>query len=335
MRDRAPAPLPSEIRVLREAATYYLCEIALDTAARGALENLEVAEARVAEREDAVRVRLSRAVADAGDSLQTAMNALGTLDAFVSRALFAQRYETCVPEISVAPAVSFSDARLLPLEELLSARGHRYAPLSLSLEGVGVLTGPNMGGKTAALHTVGFVAACVVLGLPVPAASARVALFDEMAWIGMGAEGEGASLLSSFGREVAQLRDFLARKPGRPLVLVDEFARTTSPREGRALLVALVERLRDGDAVGLVATHLSGIAEDAHAPHYAVVGLRESPKRSDGAIDLDAAIDRIADVMDYRVRRVTADEEVRADAIALADVLGLDASLIVRARSAL
>jgi DNA mismatch repair protein MutS2 len=335
MRERAATPLPREIRVLREAPTYYLCELTLDGPALEALAHLDASEARVAEREEAVRARLSAAVHGAASGLDAAAAKLGVLDSFVTRARFAQRYDACLPQIPDEPALAFDEARFLPLAASLAARGHRYVPLSIDLDGVGVLTGPNMGGKTAALQTCGFVAACVALGLPVPAAAARVALFDEVVWIGAGGEGANDALLSSFGREVTQVRDFLARARSRPLALVDEFARTTTPREGGALLVALLERLRDRGAVGLAATHLSRIAEDAGVAHFAVVGLRELPERAEGTLDLDVAIERIARVMDYRVRRVGADDELRADAIALADVLGLDAALIARARSAL
>ena len=336
MRDRVAGPLPPDVRVLREAPTYWLCELTLDPPALAALAALEQAEARVGEREDAVRLSLAATVRDDAGRIDAAVDALGALDCFVARVRFACSYDGCVPEIPGDAALSVVDARFLPLAATLASRGHRYAPVSLALDGVGVLTGPNMGGKSAALRTCGFVAVCVALGLPAPAREARVGLFDEIAWIGSGADQDRTSLLSSFGSEVVQLRDFLARDRPRALVLVDEFARTTTPREGRALVIALLQRLRARDATGLVATHLSGIAEDAGVAHFAVAGLRALPSREGGEVlDLDAAIERIAAVMDYRVHRVERDAEPRADAIALADVLGLDAEVVARARAAL
>jgi DNA mismatch repair protein MutS2 len=336
MRDRIAGPLPAEVRVLREAATYLLCELALDDGALGALSALEGAQRRVGACEDAVRTALTAVVGAAAALFDEAALALGALDAFLARARFARSYEHCVPEIGEDVELAVEGARFLPLAASLALRGHRYAPLTFALDGVGVLTGPNMGGKSAALRTCGFVAACVALGVPVPAAAARVALFDEIAWIGIGPARDQASLLSSFGSEVVALRDFLERAPPRALVLVDEFARTTSPREGRALVVALLAQLRGREAIGLVATHLSGVAGAAGVAHFAVAGLRELPAaRGAEALDLDAAIERIAAVMDYSVQRVERDGEPRADAIALAEVLGLDARLIARARDSL
>lgn len=332
-------PLPPEVRVLREAPTYLACELALDEAALAALEARDAAAARVAEAEEAVRARLSRIVGESASHLRGACDALGELDAFVGRARFAQRYACVVPEIADRrDAFSFDFARYLPLAESLAASGRAYVPISLRLDGTAVVTGPNMGGKTAALRTCGFLAACVVLGLPIPASAASVPLFDEIAWVGVarGEHEEATSerqLLSAFGAEVIVLRDMLERHPERALVLVDEFARTTTPREGRALLVALLQVLRARGALALAATHLNGVAREAGVTHFAIAGLHALPPRSTPPLDLAAALDLIGGAMDYRLRRNEEDEIGRADALTLAEVLGLDTDLIRRARA--
>ncbi|GAC1498616.1 MAG: hypothetical protein NVS1B2_21730 [Vulcanimicrobiaceae bacterium] len=251
---------------------------------------------------------------------------------------FAQTYACVVPEIATAGGFAFDDARFEPLRAALAARGAAYVPLSLELEAPGVVTGPNMGGKTVALRTLGFVAACVALGLPVPAARARVVLVDDIVWLGVGAPGDARDDgLSSFGRDVVALRTFLERPSHRALVLVDEFARTTTPREGRALLVALLERLRDCGAHALAATHFSGVATDANVPHYAVGARRAATFEIAGDVpeDVDAALARLARVTDYRLDRVDDTESLDTDALDLARALGLDAAFVARARRAL
>lgn len=341
LRERLRGPLPGGVRVLREASTYLACELALDATALAALAARDAAAASVADAEESVRARLSREAARAAPALLAACDALGELDALVARARFARRYACVVPRIlDSAGALAFDDARYLPLESALVERRRTYVPISLALEGCAVVTGPNMGGKTAALRTCGFVAACVALGLPVPAVAASLPLFDEIAWIGIArasAEGEGSerALLSSFGAEVIALRDCLERAARRPLILVDEFARTTTPREGRALLIALLDALRARGALALAATHLHGIAREAGVAHYAIAGLRRSPPRAAGARDLSAALESIAAAMDYRLRPGDEDEAARGDALALADALGLDAALLARARAEL
>jgi hypothetical protein len=337
MRDALTGALPPEVRVLREAPTYLLCELALDAEALAALAARDAAAARVAEEEERVRARLGAIVRDAAASLEAAVEALGALDSLLGRVRFAQRHATCVPQIVECGTLAFEEGRYLPLEAALAERGREYSAISLDLAGAGVLTGPNMGGKTAALRTCGFIAACVALGLPVPARSARIGLFDEIVWIGLDATGEGeGGLLSAFGREVVALRTFFERAPRRALVLIDEFARTTTPREGRALSIALLDALRSRGACSLAATHLAGIAFDAGVAHFAIAGLRAFPARDVGPPpELERALERIAAAMDYHVIEVDEDATTRADAIALADVLGLDAGIIARARAVL
>lgn len=335
MRDRLTSALPPEIRIVREAATYLLCELALDAPALAALAARDAAAEAVAAAEEAVRVGLSEIVAQASPALERACDALGELDALAARAHFTQRFACVLPEIGTGAAVTFDAARYLPLEERLAEHGRRYTPLALDLRGVGVVTGPNMGGKTAALRTLGFVVACVALGVPVPARAASVALVDDIAWLGLEAAPGDDAVLSAFGREVVALRALLGRPAGRALVLVDEFARTTSPREGRALLVAFVERLRDDGALALASTHLTGIAATAGVAHYAVGGLGPLAAPSGAPLELEPALARIAAAMDYGLQRVAEDAVPAADAVALAEALGLDAALIGRVRAVL
>jgi DNA mismatch repair ATPase MutS len=335
MRDRERGPLPPEIRIVRETPGYFLCDVSLDDEALAALGARDVRATHVAEVEERVRARLTTFVAADSDALARNCDALGELDLLVTRAQFAQTYDCVVPEVGETGGIAFTDGRYLPLSVALERRGRRYAPISLELHGMGVVTGPNMGGKTAALRTLGFLGACVALGLPVPCGAARVPLFDEIAWLGIGASANDDVLLSSFGAEVVALRVFLARRANRSLVLVDEFARTTSPREGRALLVALLETLATHGAVGLAATHLSHVIPAGAVQHFAIGGLHELPSRNGAPLELEAALQRIAHAMDYRLQPVAADAEPPSDAIALADALGLDAELIARAKERL
>jgi hypothetical protein len=333
MRDTAVVPLPPEIRVLREAPTYFLCELALDAAALDALAALENADAAVAEAEEDVRKRLSLATAEAAPELERSCAVLGELDLLVARAAFAARHACVLPELAPSDRVELRDARFPPLAEALAERSRTYVPISLTLEGLAVVTGPNMGGKTAALRTLGFAAACVMLGVPVPASFASVPLVDEIVWLGIGAavpDAEDAPLLSAFGAEVVALRAFFERPARRSLVLADEFARTTSPSEGRALLVALLEALRARGALCLAATHLAGVASAANVAHFAIGRLSALPP-ADGPLPLGPALERIAAAMDYALVRVDEADAGESGAIALAGALGLDATLVVRA----
>ncbi|MBD5635640.1 MAG: hypothetical protein IAI49_14280, partial [Candidatus Eremiobacteraeota bacterium] len=249
-----------------------------------------------------------------------------------------------------APDVALDGARYPPLERLLATSGRHYAPISIALEGMAVVTGPNMGGKTAALRTLGFSAACAALGVPVPARTARLPLFDEIVWLGIGAADVAparAGLLSPFGAELVQLPAVLGAGPApraaggesrRALVLVDEFAQSTAPREGRALTIALLETLRERGALGLAATHFAGIAAAAGVVHFAIGRLEPAAAPlapSLASESLEAALERVANGMTYALERVAEDDAPNSGALALARALGLDATLLTRAERAL
>ncbi|HEV2741387.1 MAG TPA: hypothetical protein VGU66_22695 [Candidatus Elarobacter sp.] len=325
LRDVYDGPLPDGVRVVRETPTYRTAAIGVPSPERDA------ALARLAEEEECARRVLAERIARDAGRVSDAARALGALDHVLARVAFAQRWDGCIPEL-VSDEIAFVEATFAPLAEALAARGRRYTTLSLDLHGVAVLTGPNMGGKSAALATTGFLCACVALGVPPPARGAALPLLDAIAWIGGEGPLDRARLLSSYAAEVVRASEILATASPRTLVLVDEFARTTGPREGRALLVAFVEALRQRGAVALIATHFDGVAHAAGAPHFRIAGLRVEDLGTVQADDLDAALDAIQAAMDYRIV-AGRDGEGVSDALALARLLGLDAHVVDRARA--
>jgi hypothetical protein len=325
LRDVYDGPLPADVLVVREMPTYRAAALRVLSPQRDA------ALARLAEVEDGARHTLAENVAREAEAVGAATRALGALDRTLARVAFTQRWGGCVPELTPY-RLAFDEATFTPLADALATRGYRYTPLSLELSGVAVLTGPNMGGKSAALATTGFLCACVALGLPPPARAAALPLFESLAWIGGEGPGERTRLLSAYAAEVVRARETLAAASPRALVLVDEFARTTGPREGRALLVAFVEALRARGAFALIATHFDAVAAAAQVPHLRIAGLRERTLGLIDANDLNAALDAINAAMDYRIVGAR-DGDAASDALELARLLGLDDDVIARARA--
>jgi DNA mismatch repair protein MutS2 len=334
MRSDARNGLPAGVRVVREAPSYFLCELEYDESVRSALEARDGAAVDVAHAEGAVRVALAEVLARNAAALAEAANAFGEVDVLLAAARFTKLH-ACVVATVVDEELAFCGGRFVPLEAELASAGRAFTPIDLRLDGLAVLTGPNMGGKSVALRTCGFIATCVAYGLPVPAASARVPLFEEIVWLGIGSsdDDEPEGLLSSFAREVVRLRDVLTRHAKR-IVLLDEFARTTTPREGKALLIAVIERFRAEGASGLAATHLGGVAEATDSRHYAVRGLRGIPDRP-ATRDLARVLETLAASMDYTLEEVRGDQTREADAIALASLLGIDDGVIEAAHRAM
>jgi hypothetical protein len=329
MRDAVPA-VPPGTRVVRETAAYRLLALEFDEAAVAAARARDAALAGLATAEEFVRRDLAAGIAQAGPRVLEAAHALGELDRTLARVAFTQRWGGCVPELGAARFV-FRDASFVPLRAALAEAGLAYTPISLELRGAAVLTGPNMGGKSAALATCGFLAVCVAAGVPPPAKEAALPLLGSIAWIGNEPATDPGRLLSAFGAEVVRARDALAEAVPPALLLVDEFARTTGPREGRALLVALVEALSGRDAFALIATHFESVARDAGVAHLTIAGLADRSLDLHAARDLHAALDAIAAAMDYRIVAVDGEARSASDALAVAALLGLEPAIVARA----
>ena len=318
LREIYDGPAPDGTHVARETPVYRMFAMTLHAPGR------EHALAQLAAAEESARASLGAALAAETAAIFKAAAALGALDRLLARIIFTQAWGGCIPDFE-AGRVAFRDATFAPLAEAVRASGRRYTPLTFDLHGVAVLTGPNMGGKSAALATAGFLAACVALGVPPPARRACLPLLARIAWIGGESAPERDRLLSAYGAEVVRAGEILRSADARTLVLVDEFARTTGPREGRALLAAFAEALRDAGAFALVATHFEGIG--AGFARFRIAGLGGVAPRGAG---LEAALDAINAAMDYRVVPAGAGAGP-SDALALAKLLGLDARVVDRA----
>ena len=334
MREDLRGPLPMGVRVVREAPTYVLCELDADDNVLAALRRRDDAAAEVARVEEAVRDQLSATLREQAAALDAAMRAVGEADVLIAAARFVRAQQCAVADYDGA-GLSFEKGRFVPLALELAAQGRAFTPIDLELDGIAVVTGPNMGGKSACLRACAFISICAAFGLPVPAVRARLRLFASVAWLGIGdgEDGDG-SLLSSFAREIVRLRELLTQTAPQRLVLLDEFARTTTPSEGKALLVAVLERLRADGVRALAATHLAGVAQAAGARHYAVRGLHGIPQRP-AQEDLAQALESLAASMDYTLEEIQGDRARGSDAIALASLLGIDDGVIDAAYRAL
>ncbi|HET7814980.1 MAG TPA: hypothetical protein VFL13_11460 [Candidatus Baltobacteraceae bacterium] len=327
--------LPEGVRVVREAPTYFLCELELDEETLAALARRDDAAQALAQAEQHERERLTGTVRAALAELEALLEAMSSADVDLAQARFVQTYACTPAQMTQTPQVRFESGTYLPLAAQLAAQGRRYEPISVDLHEAAAITGPNMGGKSAALRACGFIALLAAFGIPVPAQNAACAIFDDISWLGTGAHEDTGGLLSSYASEVVRLTELLARPARRQFLLLDEFARTTTPHEGGALLVAVLRALKNRGRLAFAATHLEGVATHAGVAHYAVRGLRELPAAGAKPGDLAAALDALSQNMDYSIVPVDGGYyHKQSDALALAQLLGLDEDIVADAKEA-
>ncbi len=185
---------------------------------------------------------------------------LGEVEFLFAKARFALDFGGVIPRFSSPDRrrLLLRDARHPLLENVLRRQQKPVVPVSLDLsekERTLLISGPNTGGKTVALKTVGLLALMAQSGFPVPCSEAEFPLFDEV----LADIGDNQSIqesLSTFSAHIARIRDMAADLGPDSLVLLDELGRATDPEEGGALGIAVIEEFRASGAFTLSSTHL-------------------------------------------------------------------------------
>lgn len=217
---------------------------------------VQFAEDEAAEIARILRELTERLQMDAG-LLRHIAATIADLDSLFARARFARAFDCAVPEFIGKPRLRLDAARHPVLEDNLRKQERKVVPMTLALGGdetVLVISGPNTGGKTVALKTVGLAALAAQAGIPVAAERAELPLFDRVL-VDIGDEQSIAADLSTFSAHMLNLRSMLeAATPG-SLVLADEMGTGTAPEEGSALAVALLEEFRARRCLTLATTH--------------------------------------------------------------------------------
>jgi DNA mismatch repair protein MutS2 len=189
--------------------------------------------------------------------LEAAGSRLAHLDSIFARARFARELDCVMPEFTNGNLLRLDAARNPVLEATLRPQGRKAVALSLGLGGeetVMVISGPNTGGKTVALKSVGLAALSAQSGIPVAAERAEMPIFDHVL-ADIGDEQSIAADLSTFSAHMLNLKSMLEIATERSLILVDEMGTGTAPEEGAALAVALLEEFRTRHALTIATTH--------------------------------------------------------------------------------
>ncbi|GLH72855.1 hypothetical protein GETHLI_13570 [Geothrix limicola] len=297
------------------------------------LERRAALQSRERLAEDAVLERISESLRSELDRFEHYKEALTRFDLAFARARLAREHRLVRPTLG-AGALVLKAGRFLPCEEACRTLGTDYVPLDARFEdSATVIFGSNMGGKTVALKTLAFLQFCTQMGLFVPAEAFCTRLFQHLHYLGEGQADRPARGLSGFGFEIRSFVEAMADFDRPTLVLFDEFARTTNSLEAEAILSAVLEHIasRPG-VVALFSTHFRGVRRLSGVSYLRMKGLNRE------GLDLDLASGQ---ALEARIRLIDQRMEFHlvpdeggpgaSDAITVAGLLGLDASIAQRA----
>ncbi|NLE44994.1 MAG: endonuclease MutS2 [Chloroflexi bacterium] len=231
-----------------------------------AWRELEIEEQQEIER---ILAHLSALIAEKASGILQTVETIAELDLHFAKARYAEELGAVQPEIvpfrRMQTTASNGDGYRHPgsTVKLMGARHplldpHKVVPIDVVLDeetSMLIITGPNTGGKTVSLKTIGLLTLMAQAGMHIPAeAGSAISPFEDI-YADIGDEQSIEQSLSTFSSHLTNIISFLDRVNDRSLVLLDELGAGTDPAEGAALARALLDRLRSQRATTFVATH--------------------------------------------------------------------------------
>ncbi len=275
--------------------------------------NNALREAELAERLEVERIldELSRRIEKSSDDLDATTTALAALDLILAKALYADALQATRPELNAEGILDLVDAR----HPLLVEQG-TVVGVDVRLGGefrVLVVTGPNTGGKTVTLKTIGLLTAMAACGLAIPVDRGRVPVLRRI-FADIGDEQSIAQSLSTFSSHLRNVVATLAEAERGDLALLDEVGAGTDPDEGAALAMAVLEALLERGVL---------VAATTHYPELKAFALNPAGVRN-ASMEFDSNTLR-------PTFRLHIGLPGASNAFAIAERLGLDKSVLARA----
>lgn len=194
--------------------------------------------------------------------LREAFNFMSMLDMYRAKAKFAIDVNAIKPAVYQEPQISIANARHPLLYLTLKREDKEVVPLNIRFqdkERIAVISGPNAGGKSVALKTVGLLQLMLQYGFLLPVGGgSEMGVFDKV-FIDMGDEQSMDNDLSTYSSHLLNMKHFLKNCNSKTLILIDEFGTGTEPKIGGAIAESVLEELNKTETFGVITTHYSNL----------------------------------------------------------------------------
>jgi DNA mismatch repair protein MutS2 len=224
-------------------------------------DNNRLAELGHLEKEEELRIRrsLTAKVRDLAEDLEDAQTLLGKLDGLHARAELSRAMEAVSPVLGHGNNVNLKQARN-PILVALASGKDSPVPSDILLDkgqNLLIISGPNRGGKTVTLKTLGLLSLMAQAGLHIPAAEGSCLPVFKKIMAEIGDDQDIQAGLSTFSAHIGHLEDMMAYADERSLIIIDEPGMGTDPDEGAALAMAVLDELSQKGAFLAISTHLN------------------------------------------------------------------------------
>ncbi len=226
--------------------------------------NNRIRELESAERREIVRIltKFTDELRPYAEDLESSYEILGILDFIRAKGLWANESKSVKPLLKHFPELNWLDARHPLLERNLAREKRRIVPLNIKLskdERILLISGPNAGGKSVCLKTVGLLQYSVQCGLPVPLhVDSVVGIFDKI-FIDIGDNQSLDNDLSTYSSHLSDMKFFVRNCNPKSLVLIDEFGTGTEPMLGGAIAESILNRINNLQSYGVITTHYTNL----------------------------------------------------------------------------
>lgn len=237
--------------------------------------NNKIRELKAAEKREIIRIlqELTTEIRPHVDDMLRSLQYLGQIDFLRAAAVWSDTVEACVPTLLKYPAVDWHEARHPLLLQSLKKHGREIIPLDIQFkEGQRILliSGPNAGGKSVCLKTVGLLQYMLQCGLPIPVhPDSKAGIFDSL-FIDIGDEQSIEDDLSTYSSHLLGMKQMMRHCSNRSMILIDEFGSGTEPQIGGALAEAILNRFVTDGTYGVITTHYQNLKNYAQG-HPSVV----------------------------------------------------------------